>query len=83
MLPPTVAACDGYQGKLHCQGGEGEQIIRSNLQRHTGNTHSITKFLPVDFDIFNFSFATRGCFSNVNTLLPSMATYSKKICSDF
>ncbi len=34
-------------------------------------------------DIFNFSSATRGHFSNVDTLLASMATWSKKVRSNF
>ncbi len=36
-----------------------------------------------DFHIINFNSATRGHFSNVNTVLPSLATWSKMFQTDF
>ena len=55
-------ANDGKKKYSHLKMTSGGKAENENVQN------------PVYFDIFNFSSATRGHFSNVNTLLLSMAT---------
>ncbi len=71
MLSTPACACDGCQGALDCQGGEGKQSISSNLQCYSGNDYFIagSAILLDPFTCFIMFMSTKNDFMDLDLFI--------------